>query len=35
MPLGVNPVDYLGLPLLNSLLLLGGGFIATWAHHSF
>ncbi len=31
-PLGVNAVDYLSLPLLNSILLLGGGFIASGAH---
>ena len=34
-PLGVNSVSYLTLPLLNSVLLLSGGWVATWAHHSF
>jgi len=34
-PLGVNSVDYLSLPLLNSILLLSGGFFCTWAHHAF
>ena len=34
-PLGINAVDYLSLPLLNSILLLSGGFIATWGHHAF
>lgn len=31
-PLGVNSVDYQSLPLQNSVLLLGGGFIASGAH---
>lgn len=34
-PLGINAIDYLSLPLLNSLLLLSGGFVITFAHHSF
>ena len=34
-PLGINAVSYLSLPLLNSVQLLSGGFIATWAHHSY
>jgi len=34
-PLGINSVNYLSLPLLNSVLLLSGGFIATWGHHAF
>lgn len=34
-PLGINAIDYQSLPLLNSLLLLGSGFVATYAHHSF
>lgn len=34
-PLGINSVNYLGLPLLNSLLLLSGGFFCTWGHHAF
>lgn len=31
-PKGINAVDYLSLPLLNSVLLQGGGFIASGAH---
>lgn len=34
-PLGVNAIDYMSLPLQNSILLLSGGFVATWGHHSF
>lgn len=34
-PLGINAVNYLSLPLLNSILLISGGFVCTWAHHSF
>lgn len=34
-PLGINSIDFLSLPLLNSILLLSSGFILTWAHHVF
>lgn len=34
-PLGINAVDYLSLPLLNSVQLLFSGFIATYSHHAF
>jgi len=34
-PLLINSVDYLSLPLLNSILLLSGGFLCTWGHHEF
>lgn len=34
-PLGIHSVNFLSLPLLNSVLLLSGGFLCTWAHHAF
>ena len=32
-PLGIETFDPLGVPLLNTLVLLTSGFTATWAHH--
>jgi cytochrome c oxidase subunit 3 len=34
-PVGINAVHFLSLPLLNSVLLVSGGFIFTWGHHAF
>ena len=33
-PIGVNPFNPLGVPLLNSLVLLVSGISVTWGHHS-
>nr|UIF91941.1 cytochrome c oxidase subunit III [Crenidorsum sp.] len=33
-PMGIEVVDYLGIPFLNTLILLGSGVFITWCHHS-
>nr|APX39612.1 cytochrome c oxidase subunit 3 [Cryptocephalus androgyne] len=33
-PKGIQPFDPLGIPLLNTLILLTSGLTVTWAHHS-
>lgn len=33
-PLGISVVDYLGIPFLNTIILLGSGFYITWCHYS-
>nr|UTT72626.1 cytochrome c oxidase subunit 3 [Megaginus tataupensis] len=32
-PKGVQPLDYMGVPFLNTILLLSSGVSITWAHH--
>jgi cytochrome c oxidase subunit 3 len=34
-PVGIESIGAWGLPLLNTVLLLGCGFTLTWAHHAF
>lgn len=33
-PLGIKTFDTMGLPFLNTLILLTSGFSITWAHHA-
>nr|UTN43067.1 cytochrome c oxidase subunit 3 [Halipeurus diversus] len=32
-PTGVQPMEYMGAPMLNSIILLSSGVSITWAHH--
>ncbi len=34
-PIGIESISCWGLPLLNTVLLLGCGFTLTWGHHAF
>jgi len=33
-PVGIKTFDTMGLPLINTLILLTSGFSITWAHHA-
>nr|AYC65858.1 cytochrome c oxidase subunit III [Trichodectes canis] len=33
-PIGINPVDWMSVPVLNTLLLLSSGVSITWSHHA-
>uniref|UniRef100_A0AAU7YRE7 Cytochrome c oxidase subunit 3 n=1 Tax=Haematopinus quadripertusus TaxID=1453187 RepID=A0AAU7YRE7_9NEOP len=33
-PLGVQPLSFMGVPFLNTMILLSSGVSLTWAHHS-
>nr|UTN43105.1 cytochrome c oxidase subunit 3 [Pectinopygus varius] len=33
-PVGVQPMSYMGVPVVNTVLLLSSGVSITWAHHS-
>lgn len=33
-PYGIKTFDTMGLPFLNTLILLTSGFSVTWAHHA-
>lgn len=33
-PYGIKTFDTMGLPLINTLILLASGFSVTWAHHA-
>ena len=33
-PYGIKTFDTMGLPFLNTLILLTSGFSITWAHHA-
>ena len=32
-PVGIEPIDPLAVPLVNTAILLGSGVTVTWAHH--
>ncbi len=33
-PYGIKTFDTMGLPLINTFILLSSGFSITWAHHA-